>query len=125
MNFSEILDKISTPPVPAVIVAAVAILLIAYVYISKAINSKKNAVETGSWPLYRYNPENVKNGKAPLMLDSRAPTKPLAEYMSNETRFQVVNKANPERYEALLNKAQENIKEKRSLLEHMAQLKVD
>lgn len=50
MNFSEILDKISTPPVPAVIVAAVAILLIAYVYISKAINSKKNAVETAKAP---------------------------------------------------------------------------
>lgn len=50
MNFSEILDKISTPPVPAVVVAAVAILLIAYVYISKAINSKKNAVETAKAP---------------------------------------------------------------------------
>ena len=50
MNFSEILDKISTPPVPAVIVAAVAILLIAYVYISKAINSKKNAVEAAKAP---------------------------------------------------------------------------
>lgn len=50
MNFSEILEKISTPPVPAVIVAAVAILLIAYVYISKAINSKKNAVETAKAP---------------------------------------------------------------------------
>lgn len=50
MNFSEILDKISTPPVPAVVVAAVAILLIAYVYISKAISSKKNAVETAKAP---------------------------------------------------------------------------
>ena len=50
MNFSEILDKISTPPIPAVVVAAVAILLIAYVYISKAINSKKNTVETPKAP---------------------------------------------------------------------------
>ena len=60
-------------------------------------------------------------GKAPLTLDSKAPTKPLAEYMANETRFQVVNKQNPERYEELLNKAQENVKGKRDLLEHMAQ----
>ena len=50
MNFSEILEKISTPPIPAVVVAAVAILLIAYVYISKAINGKKNAVETPKTP---------------------------------------------------------------------------
>lgn len=58
------------------------------------------------------------------MLDSKAPTKPLSEYMANETRFQIVNKMNPERYEALLNKAQENVTEKRSLLEHMAGYKV-
>ena len=58
------------------------------------------------------------------MLDSKAPSKPLADYMANETRFQVVNKQNPERYETLLNKAQENVKEKRSLLEHMAEFSV-
>ena len=84
---------------------------------------QKNAVETGSWPLYRYNPDNVAEGKAPLMLDSKAPTKPLAEFMASETRFQIVNKANPERYEMLLNKAQKGVDDKRALLEHMAQYK--
>ena len=85
---------------------------------------QKAAVESGAWPLYRYNPENIHEGKAPLTLDSKAPSKPLSEYMANETRFQVVNKQNPERYETLVNKAQENVKEKRSLLEHMADFKV-
>ena len=84
---------------------------------------QKEAVETGSWPLYRYNPENIKEGKAPLMLDSKAPSKPLSDYMSSETRFQVVKKANPERYDMLLNKAQENVNEKRALLEHMSEYK--
>ena len=93
--------------------------------LADCLEHQKNAVETGSWPLYRYNPENVSAGKAPLMLDSKAPSKPLSDYMSNETRFQVVNKMNPERYETLLNKAQENVKEKRSLLEHMAEYKVE
>lgn len=90
---------------------------------SDGLNHQKIAVETGSWPLYRYNPDNVKEGKAPLMLDSKAPSKPLADFMASETRFQVVNKANPERYEMLLNKAQKNVDEKRSLLEHMSQYK--
>lgn len=85
------------------------------------LTHQKEAVDTGSWPLYRYNPENIKEGKAPLMLDSKAPSKPLSDYMSSETRFQVVKKANPERYETLLNKAQENVTEKRNLLEHMSQ----
>ena len=65
------------------------------------LTHQKEAVDTGSWPLYRYNPDNVKEGKAPLMLDSKAPSKPLSDYMSSETRFQVVKKANPERYETL------------------------
>ena len=51
MNFSEILEKISTPPVPAVIVAVVAVLLIAYVYIIKAINSKKTVIEAPKAPV--------------------------------------------------------------------------
>ncbi|MBO6281112.1 MAG: pyruvate:ferredoxin (flavodoxin) oxidoreductase [Alphaproteobacteria bacterium] len=87
------------------------------------LSHQKDAVETGSWPLYRYNPENVKEGKAPLTLDSKAPSKPLADFMSSETRFQVVNKANPERYNMLVNKAQENVNEKRALLEHLAEYK--
>ena len=87
------------------------------------LSHQKDAVETGSWPLYRYNPLNIKEGKAPLMLDSKAPSKPLSDYMSSETRFQVVNKMNPERYNTLLNKAQEDVNEKRSLLEHMSTYK--
>jgi pyruvate-ferredoxin/flavodoxin oxidoreductase len=87
------------------------------------LSHQKNAVETGSWPLYRYNPDNMVEGKAPLTLDSKAPSKPLSDFMSSETRFQVVNKANPERYEMLLNKAQKNVDEKRALLEHIAQYK--
>lgn len=90
---------------------------------AEGLSHQKNAVETGSWPLYRYNPENTKEGKAPLMLDSKAPSKPLAEFMASETRFQVVNKANPERYNMLLNKAQEGVNEKRALLEHLSQYK--
>ena len=107
-------------------------LIIAYSHcINQGLNMadglahQKDAVETGSWPLYRYNPLNIKEGKAPLMLDSKAPSKPLSDYMASETRFQVVNKMNPERYNTLLNKAQEGVEEKRSLLEHMSEYKVE
>lgn len=93
--------------------------------LNDGLEHQKAAVESGSWPLYRYNPMNVEAGKAPLTLDSKAPSRPLSEYMSQETRFQVVNKMNPERYASLLNKAQENVNEKRSLLEHMAEFTVD
>mgnify|MGYP004638843687 FL=1 len=87
------------------------------------LSHQKNAVETGSWPLFRFNPVNETAGKAPLTLDSKAPSKPLAEFMSSETRFQVVNKMNPARYEELLEKAQKNVNDKHTLLEYMSQYK--
>ena len=91
--------------------------------LADGLEHQKLAVETGSWPLYRYNPDNIAEGKAPLVLDSKAQTKPLADYMSSETRFQIVKKANPERYENLMSKSEENLKNKRDLLEHMAEFK--
>ena len=87
------------------------------------LSHQKNAVETGSWPLFRFNPLNETTGKAPLTLDSKAPSKPLADFMSSETRFQVVNKMNPVRYEELLEKAQKNVNDKHTLLEYMSQYK--
>ena len=92
--------------------------------LADGLEHQKVAVETGSWPLYRYNPNNIKEGKAPLTLDSKAPSRPLSDFMSNEVRFQIVNKMNPERYEALMEKSSENLKAKRELLEHMAEFKV-
>ena len=87
------------------------------------LSHQKNVVETGSWPLFRFNPLNETAGKAPLTLDSKAPSKPLADFMSSETRFQVVNKMNPARYEELLEKAQKNVNDKHTLLEYMSQYK--
>ena len=87
------------------------------------LSHQKNAVETGSWPLFRFNPLNETAGKAPLTLDSKAPSKPLADFMSSETRFQVVNKMNPARYEELQEKAQKNVNDKHTLLEYMSQYK--
>ena len=91
--------------------------------LTNGLEHQKLAVESGAWPLYRYNPMNLEQGKAPLTLDSKAPTKALADYMSTETRFQVVNKTNPERYNTLLDRAQSDVTDKRSLLEHMAGFK--
>ena len=45
MDFSAIWSTVSAPPVPAIIVATVAVLFIIYVYIVKAINSRKKVEE--------------------------------------------------------------------------------
>ncbi|MFI3241623.1 MAG: pyruvate:ferredoxin (flavodoxin) oxidoreductase [Alphaproteobacteria bacterium] len=88
--------------------------------LKKGLSHQKSAVESGSWPLYRYNPTLIEAGKAPLTLDSKAPVKPLAEYMGAETRFQIVKKQNPERYESLVDQAQDLANDKYAQLQHLA-----
>lgn len=51
MGFSEILAKIATPPFPSIVVAVIAVLLIIYVYITKAINGKKAVEEPKKAPV--------------------------------------------------------------------------
>ena len=47
----------------------------------------KAAVESGHWPLYRFDPRLITQGKAPLQMDSRIPTLDIREYLLKETRY--------------------------------------
>lgn len=84
------------------------------------LEHQKAAVEAGFWPLYRFDPRRIAEGKPGLQLDSKAPSRAMADYMADETRFQIVKKADPERYEHLVKFAQEQVDERRRLYEHLA-----
>lgn len=60
------------------------------------LGHQKMAVESGYWPLMRYNPDLVAQGKNPLVLDSKAPTIPVTEYIYTENRYKMLLKSNPE-----------------------------
>ena len=66
------------------------------------LDQQKAAVQSGYWPLYRYNPDLVKQGKNPLQLDSKAPSLPLEKYIYNETRYTMLVRSNPEAAKELL-----------------------
>lgn len=83
------------------------------------LNHQKLAVETGLWPLYRYDPRKVAEGKNPFQLDAR-PSKPVSEFMATETRFKMVKQMNEEHYEKLVQKAQDQIDRRFKLYERMA-----
>jgi len=68
------------------------------------------AVESGYWPLYRYNPDLKLQGKNPFQLDSRAPTLPLKDYIYTETRYQMLRKSDPAHAEKLLHQAEQDIR---------------
>ncbi len=73
---------------------------------------QKAAVTSGHWPLYRYHPAPSGQASPLFKLDSKAPTLPLADFYSQETRYKAVGKADPERAEQLLAQAQADAEER-------------
>ncbi|HET7638006.1 MAG TPA: thiamine pyrophosphate-dependent enzyme, partial [Ktedonobacteraceae bacterium] len=78
----------------------------------KGLDQQKLAVQTGYWPLYRYNPALLDEGKNPLILDSKDPTLPLEEFAYNETRYRMLLKSNEERAETLMDLAKKDVQER-------------
>jgi len=85
------------------------------------LEHQKIAVETGHFPLYRYNPELAAQGKNPLQLDSKAPTQSFAETALTENRFKQLLKLNPNAT-AMLQKAEAKFKENFEMLQSLANL---
>ncbi len=54
------------------------------------------AVKSGFWPLYRYNPSLLDEGKNPFILESKAPDGTLQEFLSGENRFAQLERMLPE-----------------------------
>ncbi|HON89308.1 MAG TPA: thiamine pyrophosphate-dependent enzyme, partial [Spirochaetales bacterium] len=71
----------------------------------KGMNQQKLVVESGIWPLYRYDPRLVAEGKNPFQLDSKEPVfEKVQEFMNSETRFKSLTAMNPERAAMLMQK---------------------
>ena len=86
----------------------------------KGLEQQKLAVQSGYWPLYRYNPKLVEEGKNPLIIDSKDPSIPLEQYAYNETRYRMLVQSDEQRAEMLLKQAQQDVKSRWELYKHMA-----
>jgi pyruvate-ferredoxin/flavodoxin oxidoreductase len=73
------------------------------------LEQQKAAVNSGYWPLFRYNPDLVAQNKNPFQLDSRAPSIALKDYIYNETRYTMLVKSNPDEAKRLLELAKEDV----------------
>jgi pyruvate-ferredoxin/flavodoxin oxidoreductase len=81
---------------------------------------QRRAVESGHWPLYRYNPGLAAQGKNPVQIDSKDPTLPLAEYVYNENRYKMLQRSNPEVSKRLVEQAQKVVNERFKMLKLLA-----
>ncbi|MEN6436749.1 MAG: thiamine pyrophosphate-dependent enzyme, partial [Anaerolineaceae bacterium] len=87
---------------------------------NKGLNQQKLAVDSGVWPLYRFDPRLAAEGKNPLQLDSKGPSIPVSEYAYNEERYRMLVTRDEERAQKLMETAQKQVEEKWKLLKHTA-----
>jgi pyruvate-ferredoxin/flavodoxin oxidoreductase len=78
---------------------------------SKAMSHMRDAVRSGYWPLYRYQPTESATGQ-PFVLDSREPSLPVQTFAASEARFAILSRTDPARAEHLLALAQADIDER-------------
>ncbi|HID94695.1 MAG TPA: pyruvate:ferredoxin (flavodoxin) oxidoreductase [Candidatus Latescibacteria bacterium] len=89
------------------------------------MEQQKAAVLSGYWPLMRYNPDLLKEGKNPLQLDSKPPALPLEKYVYNEMRYRMLVRSDPGAAKRLLELAQEDVLARWRLYEHWAAIPVN
>jgi pyruvate-ferredoxin/flavodoxin oxidoreductase len=76
----------------------------------KTQEEEKIAVDSGYWPLYRYNPRLVdEEGKNPFQLDSKEPNGTLNEFIMGEVRYNSLTRSFPEEAKRLHKKLEEDI----------------
>ncbi len=106
-------------------------LIIAYspciahgVDLSNNLRQQDLAVNSGHWPLFRYDPRKTAAGENPLSLDSKPPSIPYRDFIATEARFSVLNHTHPEDAERFLRLAQRHVDTHFSLYQQLAHLAV-
>ena len=87
-------------------------------------DQQKLAVDSGHWPLFRFDPRRADQGLNPLQMDSGAPKVTLGEYVRNETRYRMIEQQNPEHFKKLLAQSQHEISNRYSVYEQLSKLTV-
>jgi pyruvate-ferredoxin/flavodoxin oxidoreductase len=80
------------------------------------------AVNSGHWPLFRFNPALSEKGKNPLQLDSKEPSIPYREFIQSETRFNMLWHTHPEDAERFLEQAQKEVNHRYSYYKQLSEL---
>jgi len=86
----------------------------------KSQAEEKRAVETGYWPLYRYNPLLEKEGKNPFILESKDPDGSIQDFLAGENRFASLEKTFPEESKKLRKQIEEEINHRHKTLKQLA-----
>ena len=116
------LQEAASYPGPSLVIAYAACITHG-IDMSESIEHQKLVVETGLWPLYRFDPRRMDKGRAPLQLDSKPPKKDVEVMVSKERRFSQVKEKNPEQYKQHLANLRQQVLHRQALLEKLGEWK--
>jgi pyruvate-ferredoxin/flavodoxin oxidoreductase len=115
----KVLQEAEAFPGPSLVIAFAHCIAHGY-DLAESIEHQKAAVDTGYWPLYRYDPRRASQGLPPLQLDSGPGKADIAAYMQSEGRFRVIQQNAPERFAQLTDQARHDQVVRRALYERLS-----
>ena len=110
-------------PGPSLLIAHSPCIAHGYDLVHSAAHQRM-AIDSGAWPLYRFNPHRLLEDLPPLRIDADPATLPLRRYMQEEVRFRLIQLRDPERFEQLVAQAEQAVRERHALYEQLAQIKI-
>ena len=87
----------------------------------KSQNEEKLAVESGYWPLYRYDPRLADEGKNPFQLDYKEPDGTLRDFIMGEVRYNTLTRSFPDEAKRLHKKLEEDVNARYKKYKNMAE----
>jgi pyruvate-ferredoxin/flavodoxin oxidoreductase len=91
---------------------------------AQGASQQKLAVDSGVWPLYRFDPRRLVKGEPPMKLDYGPPKTKVADYLRNESRFRSVERANPQLYKTFVADSQAAAERRYSVYQQLAGITV-
>jgi pyruvate-ferredoxin/flavodoxin oxidoreductase len=83
-------------------------------------DQQRLAVESGIWPLYRFDPRRIETGESPLQWDSPPVKAHVSEYVKNEARFRITEQLDADRFRELIGKSKETSERRNRLYQSIA-----
>ncbi|CAK0758938.1 putative pyruvate-flavodoxin oxidoreductase [Gammaproteobacteria bacterium] len=90
--------------------------------LARNLTQQELAVDSGHWPLFRYDPRRAAKGENPLSLDSKKPSLAYKDFITTEARFNMLFRSHPEEAERFLVQAQAEVQARFRRYEQLAGL---
>lgn len=87
----------------------------------KSQEEEKLAVESGYWPLYRYDPRLAEEGKNPFQLDYKEPDGTIHDFLMREVRYAALTKTFPDEAKKLHKRLEDGVVTKYKTYKAMAE----